>query len=140
MITFVPLEEIAEYEKLSGSELNVAKERLAYELTKLVHSEEEAQKALDAARALFSNNQNTDNMPTTELSGQDFTDGAIGILDLLVKCALASSKGDARRLVEQGGVSVDDEKVTDTKATVSLEAFQKGHVIIKKGKKVFHKQ
>ncbi|MEE1061512.1 MAG: tyrosine--tRNA ligase [Ruminococcus sp.] len=139
MLTFIPLEEIAELEKLEGSELNRAKEILAYELTNLIHGKEEADKAQEAARALFGSNTNTDNMPSTELSEEDFTDGAIQILDLLTKCSLIPSKGEGRRLIQQGGVSVDGEKITDVYAPVTKENFEKGYVVIKKGKKVFHK-
>ncbi len=138
MLTFLPLEEIAELAKLEGSEINKAKEALAFELTKLIHGEQEAQKAQEAARALFGAKTNTANMPTTELAEEDFTDGAVGVLDLLVKCGLASSKGEGRRLVQQGGVSVNDVKVTDIAHGVTVDEV-KNEVIIKKGKKVFHK-
>ena len=138
MLTFLPLEEIAELEKLEGSEINKAKEVLAYELTNLIHGEEEAKKAQEAARALFGAKTNTANMPTTELTEEDFTDGAVGILDLLVKCGLTPSKGEARRLVQQGGVSVNDVKVADIAQAVTIDDV-KNEVIIKKGKKVFHK-
>ena len=138
MLTFLPLEEIAELAKLEGSEINKAKEALAFELTKLIHGEEEAQKAQEAARALFGAKTNTANMPTTELTEEDFTDGAVGVLDLLVKCGLAASKGEGRRLVQQGGVSVNDVKVTDIAHAVTVDEV-KNEVIIKKGKKVFHK-
>ena len=130
--------EIAELAKLEGSEINKAKEALAFELTKLIHGEEEAQKAQEAARALFGAKTNTANMPTTELTEEDFTDGAVGVLDLLVKCGLAASKGEGRRLVQQGGVSVNDVKVTDIAHAVTVDEV-KNEVIIKKGKKVFHK-
>ena len=139
MLTFLPLEEIDELAKLEGSELNKAKEILAFELTKLVHGEEEAQKALEGARALFSNKADTDNMPSTELSTDDLTDGEIGIIDLLSKTKLVPSKAEARRLIQQGGISVDDVKITDVNGKLSSENFAKGYVIIKKGKKVFHK-
>ena len=140
MLTFLPMDEINELAKLEGSELNKAKEILAFELTKLVHGEEEAQKALDGARALFSNKADTDNMPSTELSAEDFADGKIGLLDLLAKTKLVPSKAEARRLIQQGGISVDDIKITDVKAELSTsENFSKGYVVIKKGKKVFHK-
>ena len=139
MLTFIPLEEIAELEKLEGSELNRAKEILAYELTNLIHGKDEADKAQEAARALFGSNTNTDNMPSTELSEEDFTDGVIQILDLLTKCSLIPSKGEGRRLIQQGGVSVDGEKITDVYAPITKENFEKGYVVIKKGKKVFHK-
>ncbi len=139
MLTFVPMSEINELEKLEGSELNKAKEILAFELTKLVHGDEEAQKALDGARALFTNKADTNNMPSTELSADVFTDGKIGVIDLLFVTKLVPSKAEARRLIQQGGVSVDDEKVTDVKAEVSTDQFGKGYIVIKKGKKVFHK-
>ncbi len=139
MLTFLPLEEIEELSKLEGSEINKAKEILAFELTKLIHGEQEAQKAQEGARALFSKGVDTDNMPTTALSDADFTDGAISVLDLLVKCSLISSKGEGKRLIQQGGVSVDDNKVTDMFANISKDQFEKGYVIIKKGKKVHHK-
>ena len=139
MLTFLPLEQIDELAKLEGSEINKAKEVLAYELTELVHGKEEADKAQEAARALFGSKTDTDNMPSTELSEADFTDGAIAILDLLKKCSLIPSNGEGRRLIQQGGISLDDEKVTDVYASVPVSAFEKGYVIIKKGKKVFHK-
>ncbi len=139
MLTFVPMEEIRELAKLEGSELNRAKEILAFELTKLVHGEEEARKALDGARALFSSKADTDNMPSTEIEESAFTDGKIGVLDLLSLTGLVPSKGEARRLIQQGGIAIDDEKVTDVKAELTKEAFAKGYVVIKKGKKVFHK-
>ena len=139
MLTFLPLEQIDELAKLEGSEINKAKEVLAYELTALVHGKDEAGKAQEAARALFGNKADTDNMPSTELSSEDFTDGGIGILDLLKKCGLTPSNAEGRRLVQQGGVSVDDEKITDPRAQIGLSSFEKGHVIIKKGKKVYHK-
>ena len=139
MLTFLPLEQIDELAKLEGSEINKAKEILAYELTELVHGKEEADKAQEAARALFGSKTDTDNMPSTELSEGDFTDGAIAILDLLKKCSLIPSNGEGRRLIQQGGISLDDEKVTDVYASVPVSAFEKGYVIIKKGKKVFHK-
>ena len=139
MLTFLPLEEIEELAKLEGSEINKAKEVLAYELTNLIHGKDEADKAQEAARALFGSKQDTDNMPATSLSDDDFTDGSIAILDLLSKCKLIPSKKEGRRLIEQGGISVDDEKVTDVYHAVSKSAFEKGYVIIKKGKKTFHK-
>ena len=139
MLTFLPLDEIAEFEKLEGSELNKAKEILAYELTKMIHGEEEANKAQEGARALFGGGANTDNMPTTEITDDDLGDDGIAILDLLIKCNLIPSKGEGKRLIQQGGISVDDEKITDMFHKVSKAAFDKGHVIIKKGKKVYHK-
>lgn len=139
MLTFLPLEEIDKLAKLEGSEINKAKEILAHELTELVHGKEEADKAQEAARAIFSNKTNTDNMPSTTLTEADFADGEIGILDLMKKCGLIPSNGEGRRLIQQGGVSVDDEKVTDVYAKVAKSDFEKGYVVIKKGKKVYHK-
>ena len=140
MLTFLPLEEIDEMDKWEGSQLNKAKEILGFELTKLVHGEEEAVKAQEAARALFSNGANTDNMPTTVLTAEDFTDGKIGIIDILVKANLAKSRGEARRLVEQGGVSLDDAKVTSIDTSVEESKLNDGgFVIVKKGKKAFNK-
>ncbi len=137
MLTFLPLEEIDKMDAWEGSQLNTAKEILAYELTKLVHGEEEAKKAQDGARALFSAG-NTANMPTTALSADDFTDGVIDILTLLVKTGLVPSKSEARRAVDQGGVTVDGEKVTDIKATFATDAFGDG-IVVKRGKKNFMK-
>lgn len=139
MLTFLPLEEIDAMDAWEGSQLNKAKEILAYELTALVHGKEEAEKAQEGARALFSGGANTDNMPTTQLSEENFTDGEIGLLDLLTVTKLCPSKGEARRLVQQGGVSINDEKVTDPSARLKKADFTDGYVIIKKGKKVFHK-
>ena len=139
MLTFLPLDEIEKMESWEGSQLNRAKEILAFELTQMVHCAEEAQKAQEAARALFGSGANSENMPTTEITAADLTDGAINILDLMQKAGLIASKGEGRRLVQQGGVSVDDVKVTDIAKTCTAADFEKGHVIIKKGKKVFHK-
>ncbi len=139
MLTFVSMEQIKELEKLEGSELNKAKELLAFELTKLVHGEEEANKALEGARALFSSKSDTNNMPSSELDAAAFTDDKIGLIELLSATKLVPSKAEARRLIQQGGISVDDEKITDVKAEISKDSFAKGYVIIKKGKKVFHK-
>ena len=140
MLTFLPLEEIDEMDNWEGSQLNKAKEILGFELTKLVHGEEEAIKAQEAARALFTGGANADNMPTTVLAAEDFTDGKVGIIDILVKTAIAKSRGEARRLVEQGGVSLDDEKVTSIDTFVEEAKLNDGgYAIVKKGKKVFHK-
>ena len=139
MLTFLPLDEIEKMESWEGSQLNRAKEILAFELTQMVHGAEEAQKAQEAARALFGSGANSENMPTTEITAADLTDGAINILDLMQKAGLIASKGEGRRLVQQGGVSVDDVKVTDIAKTCTAADFEKGHIIIKKGKKVFHK-
>ena len=139
MLTFLPLEEIEKMDSWQGSELNKAKEILAYELTKLVHGEEEAEKAQQGARALFSGAGNTDNMPTTVLTDADFTDGSIGLIDMMLKAEIIKSRGEGRRLIEQGGVAVDDEKAKTAFDSVGKDAFAKGHVIVKKGKKVFVK-
>ena len=139
MLTFLPLEEIDKMASWEGSQLNVAKEILAFELTKLVHGEEEAEKARDASRALFSGAGDTEHMPTTELTNDDFGGGSIDVLTLLVKCSLAASKGEARRLVQQGGVSVNDEKVSAIETTFGCEQFTGDGLVIKKGKKVFHR-
>ena len=138
MLTFLPLEQIDEMSTWKDQQLNKAKEILAFELTKMVHGEEEAQKAQDGARALFGAGADTSNMPTTQLSAQDFTDGQIAVLDLLLKTGLVPSKGEGRRLIQQGGLTVADEKVTDMNKTFPQEAFANG-LVIKKGKKVFHK-
>ena len=139
MLTFLPIEEINAMENWEGSQLNKAKEILAFELTKLVHGEEEANKAQEGARALFSGSGNTDNMPTTVLSAADFTDGAISLIDMMLKASIIKSKGEGRRLIEQGGVTVDDVKAGGFADVVSVDAFSKGQVIVKKGKKVFVK-
>lgn len=140
ILTFLPLDEINELEKLTGGELNRAKEILAFEVTKLIHGEEEAQKAQEGARALFSAGADTNNMPSTEVTKEDFTDGTIGVLDLMLKANLIASKGDGRRLVQQGGVSVDDVKITSPNELISInQHFEKGYLVIRKGKKVFHK-
>ena len=139
MLTFLPLEEIDKMSTWEGSQLNEAKEILAYELTKLVHGQEEADKAKAASKALFAGNGDTEHMPTTELTNDDFGGGSIDVLTLLVKCGLAASKGEARRLVQQGGVSVNDEKVAAIETTFGCEQFTGDGVVIKKGKKVFHK-
>ena len=139
MLTFLPLEEIDKMSTWEGSQLNDAKEILAYELTKLVHGQEEAEKAKAASRALFSGEGDTEHMPTTELTNDDFGGGAIDVLTLLVKCGLAASKGEARRLVQQGGVTVNDTKVDAIETTFGCEQFTGDGVIIKKGKKAFHR-
>ncbi|MBQ3141627.1 MAG: tyrosine--tRNA ligase, partial [Clostridia bacterium] len=136
MLTFLPIEEIQAMDSWEGSQLNQAKEILAYELTKMVHGAEEAEKAQNAARALFVGGGDTENMPSTAV---EVGEEGIDILSLLTLTKLAPSRGEARRLVEQGGISVDDAKVTNTAQKITREAFEKGHVIIKKGKKVFHK-
>ena len=139
MLTFLPLEQIDEMDQWEGAQLNTAKEILAFELTQLVHGTEEAHKAQDAARALFSTGGDRSNMPSTTLEPSDLTDGAIGILDLMLKCALVPSKKEARRLIEQGGVELDGEKITDVNSSVSADRLSGEGVTIKKGKKVFHR-
>ncbi len=136
LLTFIPIEEIEEMEKtMEGAQLNKAKEILAFEVTKMVHGEEEANKCLKAARDVFSGAGNSADMPTTEIAESDLDNGQIGILTLLVKAGLASSNGEGRRLVQQGGISVNDIKITDPSVKIEIS----GEVIIKKGKKVFHK-
>ena len=139
MLTFIPIEEIAEMEKWDDSRINEKKEILAYELTSLVHGEEEANKAQASARALFSGAGDIEHMPTTTLSDDDFTDGAIGILDLLLKGKMAPSRSEAKRLVMQGGVLIGDEKVDNFSLTIAKDKFSGDGVIIKKGKKIFHR-
>ncbi len=138
MLTFLPLEEIDAMDSWEGSQLNTAKEILAYELTKLVHGEEEAVKAQNTARALFSGAGNSEDMPSTVLTSADLTEGVIPVLDLLVKTGICSSKGEGRRLVQQGGISVDGEKVTDPFVTFAEDSLKAG-IVLKKGKKVYHK-
>ncbi|MGN0986045.1 MAG: tyrosine--tRNA ligase [Candidatus Enterenecus sp.] len=138
MLTFLPIEQIDEMDGWEGEQLNRAKEILAWELTAMVHGQEEADKAQSAAKALFSTGGDRSNMPTTQLTDADFTDGAIGALTLLVKCGLAASNGEARRLIQQGGVAMGDEKMTDPAAQFNKDTFAGEGVIIKKGKKVFH--
>ena len=139
MLTFLPLDEIVQMETWEGAQLNRAKEILAFELTKLVHGEEEATKAQDAARALFSSGGDLAHMPSTALDGAELTNGEIGILDLMAKCGLVGSKGEARRLIQQGGVEVDGVKVTDIAQSLTAEQLTGDGVTIKKGKKVFHR-
>ncbi|WP_325199056.1 tyrosine--tRNA ligase [Oscillibacter sp.] len=139
MLTFLPLEEIDAMDKWEGSQLNRAKEILAYELTKLVHGEQEAEKAQETARGLFAGAGSTEHMPSTELPVAKFEDGKIGAVALLTACGLCPSNGEARRLIQQGGMMVNDRKVTDIAATFDQVDFQGEGVIIKKGKKVFHR-
>ena len=138
MLTFLPLEEIDKMDSWEGSQLNTAKEILAYELTKLVHGEEEAKKAETTAKAIFAGSGSHENMPTTVLKFDDFTDGKIGLLAMMVKAGLASSNGEARRLVQQGGVSINDQKITDPSYSLTTDDFA-GEIILKKGKKNFVK-
>ena len=137
MLTFLPLEQIDEMDQWEGNQLNAAKELLAFELTKLVHGEEEAQKALDAARAIFGAGADSEHMPTTEMS---VSAEGISVIELVKAAGFASSNGEARRLIQQGGVSVDEKKITDPAEKLPASAFdEKGFVVVKKGKKAFHK-
>ena len=139
MLTFMPLEEIDEYAKLEGSELNRAKEKLAYELTELVHGKDEAEKALGAAKAVFANGGLSENMPSTVLTEENFTDGKITVIDMLVLSGLAPSKGEARRLIQQGGVLAADVKVEAFDKAFEKDAFAGDGMVVKKGKKTFHR-
>ncbi len=139
MLTFLPLEQIDEMDKWEGSQLNTAKEILAFELTKLVHDEEEANKAQEASRALFSGAGNSENMPSHQLTADDFTDGIIDILSVLQKSGLAASRSEARRNVEQGGVSVDGQQIKDIKKTFTAEEIGADGIVVKRGKKNFMK-
>ncbi len=138
MLTFLPLEQIEEMDKWEGSQLNRAKEILAYELTNMVHGEEEAKKAEASAKALFAGGGNADNMPFTQLAEEDFTDGAVDLLGVLVKTGLTPTRSEARRAVEQGGVTVGGEKVTDVKAVIKKEEIGDG-LVIRRGKKNYHR-
>ncbi|MBQ4607175.1 MAG: tyrosine--tRNA ligase, partial [Clostridia bacterium] len=140
MLTFLPIEQIDEMDSWEGSQLNTAKEILAYELTKLVHGEEEAEKAKDAAKALFAGGGAASaDMPTTELTDADLTDGAINVIDMMLAGKLVASKGEARRLIQGGGVFVGDDKVTDFDKAVSAEQLTGDGVILRKGKKTYHR-
>ena len=138
LLTFIPMEQINEYAKLEGAELNKVKEVLAFELTKMIHGEEEATKAQNAAKALFAGGADNSHMPETVLTDDDFTDGSIMLLDMMVKAGIIKSKGEGRRLITQGGVSVNDEKATDPNMSFKTDDFA-NEIIVKKGKKVFHK-
>ena len=139
MLTFLPLEQIDEMDKWEGAQLNQAKDILAYELTKLVHGEAEAEKARETSKGLFAGAGSTENMPCTTLCESDFVDGEMDILTMMVKCGLCASKGEARRLVQQGGVSVDGEKVGSIEQKFTCKACCGDGLVIKKGKKVYHK-
>ena len=138
MLTFLPLEEIDKMDSWEGAQLNTAKELLAFELTKLVHGEEEAQKAQATAKSLFSKGMSDENMPTTELSADDFVDKTIQVAEAMLKAGIVKSKGEAKKLITQGGVSVNDEKITDPFAVFTINQITDG-VVVKKGKKVYHK-
>lgn len=138
LLTFIPMEQIREYEKLEGAELNKVKEILAFELTKMIHGEDEAVKAQNAARALFAGGSDNSDMPETVIDDSDFTDGEITVVDMMLKAGIIKSKGEGRRLIMQGGVSVNDSKITEPLFSVKADDFGDG-VIVKKGKKVYHK-
>ena len=138
LLTFIPMSEINEYAKLEGAELNKAKEVLAYSLTELVHGKEEADKAQAAAKALFAGGSDDSNMPTTTVENADFEDGKVTVLSLMIKAGMIKSNGEGRRLIQQGGISVNDEKITDVFTAVSKDDITNG-IVVKKGKKVFHK-
>lgn len=138
LLTFIPMSEINEYAKLEGAELNKAKEVLAYSLTELVHGKEEADKAQAAAKALFAGGSDDSNMPTTTVEDADFEDGKVTVLSLMIKAGMIKSNGEGRRLIQQGGISVNDEKITDVFTAVSKDDIANG-IVVKKGKKVFHK-
>lgn len=140
MLTFVPLEEIREYEKLEGSQLNSVKEKLAYEVTSLIHGKEEADKAQSAAKALFGGGNDLTNMPNVAVTDDDFENGSVSIIKVMVKAGMAKSNGEAKKLILQGGVSLNGEKVSDMYASISSDLFDKDDdIILKKGKKVFYK-
>ena len=138
LLTFIPMSEINEYAKLEGAELNKAEEVLAYSLTELVHGKEEADKAQAAAKALFAGGSDDSNMPTTTVEDADFEDGKVTVLSLMIKAGMIKSNGEGRRLIQQGGISVNDEKITDVFTAVSKDDLVNG-IVVKKGKKVFHK-
>ncbi len=138
LLTFIPMSEINEYAKLEGAELNKAKEVLAYSLTELVHGKEEADKAQAAAKALFAGGSDDSNMPTTTVEDADFEGGKVTVLSLMIKAGMIKSNGEGRRLIQQGGISVNDEKITDVFTAVSKDDIANG-IVVKKGKKVFHK-
>lgn len=139
MLTFLPLEQIDEMDKWEGSKLNEAKDILAYELTNLVHGEEEAGKAREASKGLFGGSGSIENMPKAQLTEEDFRDGKIDLISMLTVSGLVSSRSEGRRAIEQGGVSVNDEKVTDVRAVYDRNAFDGDGIILRRGKKNFKK-
>jgi tyrosyl-tRNA synthetase len=139
LLTFLPMEQINEMDSWEGAQLNTAKEILAFELTKMVHGEEEATKAQATARSLFAGGGSNEHMPATQLTAEDLNDGSIGLLALMVKCGLCKSNREARQLVTGGSVSINDEKVTDDKTQFTAEQLQGDGIVIKKGKKVYHR-
>jgi tyrosyl-tRNA synthetase len=139
LLTFLPMEQINEMDSWEGAQLNTAKEILAFELTKMVHGEEEASKAQATARSLFAGGGSNEHMPATQLTAEDLNDGSIGLLALMVKCGLCKSNREARQLVTGGSVSINDEKVTDDKTQFTADQLQGDGIVIKKGKKVYHR-
>jgi tyrosyl-tRNA synthetase len=139
LLTFLPMEQINEMDSWEGAQLNTAKEILAFELTKMVHGEEEATKAQNTARSLFAGGGSNEHMPATQLAAEDLNDGTVGLLALMVKCGLCKSNREARQLVTGGSVSINDEKVTDDKTQFTAEQLQGDGIVIKKGKKVYHR-
>ena len=138
MLTFLPIEECKRLGALEGAEINKGKEVLAYEITKLVHGEEKAKQALETSKALFSNNVIDENMPTTEFSKEKFAEG-VGILNLLTELELTKSNGEGRRLVQQNGISINGAVVDDFKKNITLDDFENNELVIKKGKKIYHR-
>ncbi|MBQ2863479.1 MAG: tyrosine--tRNA ligase, partial [Clostridia bacterium] len=138
MLTFLPIEQINAMDSWEGAQLNEAKEILAYELTEMVHGKDEADKAKEASKALFGAGASDENMPTTEITAEQLSDSAIGIMDLLIACGLTPSKSEARRLIQGGGVFVDDEKVSDVYMSIPADKLADG-IKIRKGKKTFHR-
>ena len=138
MLTFLPMEEVNALSALKDAEINKAKEILAYEVTKLVHSEEDAKKSQDAARALFSGGGNMDDVPQTQMPAAAFEGEGMSVVSLIAELKLVSSRGDGFRTIEQGGLTIDDVKVTDSKLMVTADMFKDGKILIKKGKKTFH--
>ena len=138
LLTMLPLDKIAEYEKLEGAELNTAKEVLAYEVVKDIHGEESAKSALSASRSLFGGDKNSEDIPSTEMSSDKFN-APVGILNLMSELGLIKTNSEGRRLINQGGVSIDDKKINDPKLELTKDDFKDGEIIIRKGKKVYHK-
>lgn len=139
MLTFIPVEQIEEYAKFEGAQLNKVKEILAFEVTRLIHGQQEAEKSQEAARALFGGGNNLENMPSVLINDEDVADHEVSVLKVLVKAGIAKSNGEAKRLIQQGAISVNDEKVTDFAQNISLDLISSGDTIIKKGKKIFYK-
>ena len=139
MLTYIPMEEVNRLSNLEGENINEAKKIAAFEITKLIHGEQAALDAKKTSEELFENNKNAENMPCIEIPQESFVDNNISLLDIMIISNIAKSKGEAKTLISQGGISLDDEKITDVFKKVSIEDFSKGYIIIKKGKKVFIK-